>query len=253
MARRIEYRVQDRTWNSISDQEWAQIKRLEHWYNSEFEWRTGRLAFKMFAIFPNWEKFVDSGDSTWEEIHGRYRQLRSMGHSENAALVDLEREGLVVLKKGGYKENCIASGFTRVAGNEFNAYLVCEFLLKCSFIANHAEFEASDEGDFIKCKHITLRNGVVQVHVRRVQDSIRVQRMVEERHIFSVVDSTKYDKLPAFKNVVHGFNEMDKEERRKVLEDWNWLGFASSYDSDGDDRQGYDLNRKVLGVEAVGG
>ena len=251
MARRIHYRIDERSDNRVTDQEWEQIKRLEHWYNSEFIWTAGRLAFKMYAIFPNWESFVDSGHSGWEEIWDRYRYLRNLGLLENEVVVRLEKEGLVVHKKGGYRDNCVASGFTRVAGNEFNAYLVCEFLLKCSMIARQAEIQVLDEGDFIKGKNIVFRNGFVKVPVQNPLHLRKLQEWVQNRRIFSVVDSSKYENLPEFRNVVQGFNTMEENERRRVLQDWNWLGFANNYDLDGDDCSGYDLNKKVRGMEIV--
>ncbi len=252
MARRIHYRIEERSDNRVSDQEWEQMKRLEHWYNAEFVWTAGRLAFKMYSIFSNWERFSDSGESGWEEIQDRYRDLRSLGLSENEVFVQLEKEGLVVLKRGGYKDDCLASGFTRVGGNEFNAYLVCEFLLKCSMIARDADIHVLDEGNFVKCKSVVFRNGFVKIVVQNPLLLQTVQEGLQHLRIFSVVDSTKYDDLPELKNVVQGFNEMDEEKRKRVLQDWNWLGFANNYDVDGDDRKGYDLNQKVRGIEIVG-
>lgn len=248
MARRIEYRIEEGAHKQVSEREWEQMKRLEHWYNSEFVWTAGRLAFKMYAIFPNGDRIIDS---QWGEIRNRYRDLRDLGLTENEAILQLEKEGLVLLKKGGYRDNCIASGFTRVGGNEWNAYLVCEFLLKCSMIARDAEIEVLDEGQFIKCSHVVLKDGSVRIVVQNPLDLGHARECVREHRVFSVVDPTKYDNLPEFTNVVHGFNEMDVEKRRKVLRDWNWLGFAKSYDIDGDDRKGFDLNRKVRGIEIV--
>lgn len=251
MARRIHYRIEDRSDNSVTDEEWEEIKRLEWWYNSEFVWTAGRLAFKMYAIFPDRYGYAGSDENDWKKIRDRFRFLRIRGLSENEAIRQLQKEGFILVKKGGYQENCIASGYTRVAGNEFNAYLVCEYLLKCSIIARNAAIHVLDDGEFIKCGSVIFRNGFVNVPFPTSHKRARVEKWVRSRRIFSVVDPSKYDDLPEFRNVVHGFNKMDQEKRRRVLEDWNWLGFANRYDSDGDDHRGYDLNLKVRGIEMV--
>jgi hypothetical protein len=73
--------------------------------------------------------------------------------------------------------------------------------------------------------------------------------LVEGRHVFSIVNPSKYDQFPKFKTVVAGFNDLEEDERRTIVKDWNWLGFTGSYDRDGDDLKGYDLNQKVLAFE----
>src|SRR5258707_13514915 len=100
-----------------------EITRLQHWYNSEFIWTAGKLELKMYITFLN----TDQHDMTREELEQIIQQRRTeylqLGFSENEIILHLERENLIIAKKGGYFDNCIASGFTRVAGNEFNAFL----------------------------------------------------------------------------------------------------------------------------------
>lgn len=139
MARTIHYKILDDPHNKITDQEWEDVLKLQHWYNSEFIWTAGRLAFKMYAVFSNGEGFDGDEKKMMECITQRQRELRNRGLSENEIILQLASDSLVIAKKGGYMDNCLASGFTKVAGNEFNAYLVCEFLLKASMIAKNAE------------------------------------------------------------------------------------------------------------------
>ncbi len=251
MARRIHYWIEKRPDNRVTDEQWEEIKRLEHWYNSEFVWTAGRIAFKMFAVFPNSDNFADSQDSGLEFIRTRYNQLRGLGFSEKDVFKQLEKEGLILLKEGGYRDHCLASGFTRVGGNELNAYLVCEFLLKCSTVATEASICVVDEGRFIKCKRLMFQRGFVRIPVGNPELLPQIRKWVQGRRIFSVVDPGKYDNVPQLKNVVEKFTEMNREDRRRILQDWNWLGFARGAGGERDVRDGYDLNRKVRGLEIV--
>jgi hypothetical protein len=251
MGRKLHYRVEDTESNRISDEEWEKILRLQKWYNSEFMWSCGRLAFKMFSVFPNWEYLSIDKDAYWDMVRKRTRELRHTLPSGNEVTRTLERERLVIVKKGGYLDGSIASGFTKVAGNEFNAYLVCEFILKASLIASGAEFLLRDEGGFIKCREVKVKEGRVRLKVKGLQAFNRARELVEARHVFSIVDPSKYDQFPKFKTVVAGFNDLEENERRTIVKDWNWLGFTGSYDHDGDDLKGYDLNQKVLAFEII--
>src|SRR5271169_2650294 len=126
MARKIYYKIIDDGTTAISDDEWNTISRLQHWYNSEFIWTAGRLALKMFAIFPDTERHTGNIEELRRAIYRRRLQLQDENKSENEIVRTLVSEGLIVAQRGGYFEQCLASGFTRVAGNEFNAFLASE-------------------------------------------------------------------------------------------------------------------------------
>jgi hypothetical protein len=245
MARKLYYKVVDNGRNAIGEEEWESILRLQHWNNSEFQWTAGRLGLKMFAVFPNPDAEEGSRNSLLVRITLRRTELRAEGLSENAIIEKLAAEGLIMAQKGGYFDNCIASGFTRVASNEFNAYLVCEFLLKASLIAPGAAFDVYDEGEFVKSKQVLIRKGAVELKIRDTSRAVYYKTLVEHRHVFAVVDPAKYDNLPGYQSMVSGFNEMPEDERLSILKDWNWLGFDDNFDLHGDDVQGFDLNRKV--------
>lgn len=249
MGRRLYYKIEENPSNQISDEVWEGIVRLQKWYNSEFIWTCGRLALKMYSVFPNWEKFYSSDESIWKTIKRRIGELKQSEFSENEIVKQLEEEGLVIVKRGGYSDNCLASGFTKVAGNEFNAYLVCEFLLKSSMIAKGVEIIVRDEGEFVKCKEVKFKSGTVKVPVKAISKLEKLKELVESGRVFSIVNPQKYDHHPEFRTTVAEFNEMNENEKRNLLHDWNWLGFGSNYDLNGDDIQGYNLNSKVRSIE----
>jgi hypothetical protein len=245
VARKIYYWINDTAENLVSDGEWEEVSRLQHWYNSEFFWTAGKINFKMFSIFPNWDEL--SGDKTLiiEKIKSRKRALKQFGMSENQIVRTLASEALLVVKKGGFRDNCIASGFTRVASNEYNAYLVCEFLLKVSKIVCRARIEVEDEGKFIKPQSVSIQNGDVLLCTRDASNDNMFKEFVYQRMVFSLVNPCKYDDYTKFSNQIEDYSKLKKVDKLKILHDWNWLGFEDSYDMDGNDLEGLNLNLKV--------
>jgi len=250
MGRTLHYKIEDDGKNFVTNEEWEQIARLQHWYNSEFIWTCGRLALKMFSVFPNWDRFEDTNEVNVISaiIRQRQSELRESGLKYKDIILQLEQEGFVIVKKGGYLDNCIASGFTKVAGNEWNAYLVCEFLLKCSLMVPHVEFVVYDEGGFIKCKEVRMKDGVVRAVLEK-KDQPKFHWLELKKRVFSVVDPSTYDHHPQLKTVVLNFNDLENDEKLDILHDWNWLGFGDNYDKDGDDLEGCDLNQKARAIE----
>jgi len=245
MSRRIIYRIEDRDGNQFSDDEWDEIERLQHWYNSEFSWSTGRLAFKRFVSFPNTEDFDNLSTSVWDVIAKRHQLLHEQGLTEREIISQMEKDRLLVVKWGGYYDNCLASGFTRVADNEWNAFLVCDFLLKASTLCRQANILVVDEGKFIKTGEVVLRDGNVSLP-EKSQTSIQDRADLRlNGRVFSVVDPEKYNRHPSFRNIIPEFNKLKVSERMKLVRNWNWLGYDGNYDSNGDDNRGFDLNTKV--------
>jgi hypothetical protein len=245
MARKIYYKIYDDGKNVVTDKQWEEIIKLQHWYNSEFIWTAGKINFKMFVVFPNVEEQDNKEGKLWQLIVERRTLLLKEGLSDNEIIRQLESEKLIIVKKGGYFDNCIASGFTRVANNEWNAYLVCEFLLKASLIAPKAAITVIDEGKFIKPQQIKLLNGQLFVIPHLPLQESYLEAMTKNKRVFSIVDPKKYDNFPVYQSTVENFTALKDEEQQDVLHDWNWLGFENNFDINGDDIQGYNLNKKV--------
>lgn len=245
MGRRIIYRIEEKDGNRFSELEWDELERLQHWYNSEFTWSTGRLAFKRYVVFPNTAEFSGMELSPREIIARRRASLRKSGKSEPDVIAQMEKDGLLIVKWGGYSDNCLASGFTRVADNEWNAYLVCDFLLKASTLLGHSGIRVTDEGKFIKVRDVTFRNASVLVHAASRSAKADAEEMCAGRNVFSVVDPGKYARHRSFRNMIPEFNKLNRSERRLLVQQWNWLGYEGSFDKAGDDLRGFDLNQKV--------
>ena len=252
MGRRIIYRIEENGANRLTDEEWDEVDRLQHWYNSEFSWSTGRLAFRRFVLFPNNEDFENLGTPVWDVISKRHQLLRAEGLTELEIISQMEKDRLVVVKWGGYYDNCLASGFTRVADNEWNAYLACDFLLKASTLLPNATINVSDEGKFVKTGEVGLRNASVILNRSLLNSDMEAEDLFRTRRIFSVVDAEKYNRHPSFRNIIPEFNKLKASERKKLVRNWNWLGYEGNFDAHGDDQRGFDLNAKVRSFEMMG-
>jgi hypothetical protein len=204
------------------------------------------------ASFPGrWANWPSAGlDTTiWTLIEERKRRLKALGKTEEETIRQLERDRLVFVKWGGYYDDCLASGFTRVAGNEWNAFLVCDFLLKVSTLLPHVIVEIMDEGRFVRTKRLWLRDGVALLQRRAAEGSETLGDLVKRKKFFAIVDPGKYDRHPAFKNFIPNFNELKEEDRQTLLRDWNWLGYGNRYEVEGNATDGVDLNRKLRGFD----
>jgi hypothetical protein len=251
MPRSLRYFIPDSTDNGISNAEWKEIARLQHWYNSEFIWSCDRLAMKRFILFANYDKLPEMPYRT-AKFHFRKRFLAKKIElqDEIAAVRAMEEEGLFSVRWGGVRDNSIASGITRVADNEFNAYLVCEFLLKCSTIAREATFHVEDEGGFILPGRAMFRDGSVLIS----RDDLYPEGVdvpLDVPQVFSVVNPAKYDEHPRFEQSVEDFEELDDEEIHAASHEFGVLGFAPNYDSAWGDNEGLNLQLRARRVELI--
>jgi len=253
MARKLFYWIEDNGRNEFSAEEWENVRRLQRWYNSEFFWTAGKLNFSPYSVFPNIEIQSGSPDALLKRIRERREELRSKGMSEMSIVNALEKEQLVLVRRGGYREGSLASGFTRVADNEYNAYLVCEFLLKASLILPRAEISCCDEGRFIQWKDIRFVRGSVFLTVSKAEDASSAKQKIARRHVFALVDPRKYDRHPYYRTAIDDFQKLDAEERKQVVRYWNWLGYGNPDAVWSEEHAGIDLNKRVeqFGIEFV--
>jgi hypothetical protein len=245
MARRLHCFVTAREENKVTDQEWEKIRKLQHWYSSEFFWTAGKPALKMYAVFPNLDHPLADENGLMEFISKRWNELRREGITENQILRMMRNEKLIILKEGGYRDGCLLSGSVRVANNEWNAYLFVELVLKASTIAENATFEVHDEGDFIRWRPVYIRRGNVTVVARSQQQYGRVQQIIDNNELFAPVDSHEYDNHPYYRTQVSGFRKMQHEAQRDTLKNWNWHGYESILHSTENRASVYALQTKV--------
>ncbi len=251
MPRSLRYYIDDTPENVISDSAWREIARLQHWYNSEFIWSCDRIGLKRYILFPNYDKIPDMPYHT-AKYHFRKRLLAKKIElqDEIAAVRAIEEEGLFAVRWGGVRDNALASGITHVADNEFNAYLLCEFLLKCSTIATEASFEVEDEGRFILTRRAIFRNG--EILVRRVDiygenDTVPL----DLPQVFSVVNPDKYNDHPRFSQSIEDFDDIDENIIAETAHQFGALGFAQNYETAWGDAEGLNLQQRARKIGMV--
>jgi len=245
MARRLHCFVTTDDKNIVTDDEWEQIRKLQHWYSSEFFWTAGKPALKMFAVFPNLDHPLADENKLTVYISNRWKELRGTGRTENEILRTMRNEKLVILKEGGYRDGCLLSGSVRVANNEWNAYLFTELILKASSIAPRATFEIHDEGEFIRWRPIFVRQGIVRLYARSQQQYRRMEHIVGENELFAAIDPHEYDDHPTYRTQVSGFRRMEREKKRDILKNWNWHGYDSILQGSEKREHVYNLNVRV--------
>ncbi len=251
MPRALRYYIADTPENTISDAQWREIARLQHWYNSEFIWSCDRIGLKRYILFPNYEVMPDMPYHT-AKYHFRKRLLAKKIElqDELAAVRAMVEEGLFSVRWGGVRDDSIASGITHVADNEFNAYLLCEFLLKCSTIATDATFVVEDEGRFVLTHRVMFRNGAIMVAHDDAYRSPR-EETLDVPQIFSVVNPTKYDEHPGFSQNVEGIADLDDDELHESVSKYGVLGFAQNYETAWGDGEGLNLQQRARKVVLV--
>jgi hypothetical protein len=251
MPRALRYYIDDNPDNTITDAEWKEIARLQHWYNSEFIWSCDRIGLKRYILFPNYDRIPDMPYHT-AKYHFRKRLLAKKIElqDEIGAVRAMVEEGLFTVRWGGVRDNAIASGISHVADNEFNAYLLCEFLLKCSTIAIGASFEIEDEGRFILTRRAIFRNGEVLVHQEDIANRDE-EIPLDMPQIFSVVNPEKYNDHPPFSQIIEDFDDIDETTIQETAHKFGAFGFAQNYETAWGDAGGLNLQQRARKVGVV--
>jgi len=157
---------------------------------------------------------------------------------------------LFAVRWGGVRDDSIASGITHVADNEFNAYLLCEFLLKSSTIAPDVSFHIEDEGKFIIPGTVMFRNGEIYVGREDLQ-AAGTDISLDTPQIFSVVNPNKYDEHPRFSQTIDDFEEMDDDAVTESVSRYGVLGFSQNYETAWGDSEGLNLQQRARKIIVV--
>lgn len=252
MPRALRYYVDANAENTITNEQWAEIAALQHWYNSEFIWSCDKIGLKRYILFPNYDHLPEMPYRT-ARFHFRKRLLQKKIELGDwiLAVEAMEKEGLFHVRWGGVRENAIASGITHVADNEYNAYLLCEFLLKCSTIATEATFTVEDEGKFVRPGRAMFRNSAILVSRDDLQVIHHDVESLDTPQVFAVVDPKKYDDHPQFSQSVEDFSELDEAEITQAVGKHAGLGFGENYDTPWGDNEGLNLQLRARKVAMV--
>ncbi len=251
MPRALRYYIPDTGESDVTTQIWTEIVKMQHWYNSEFIWSCDKIGLKRYILFPNYDKIPEMPYHT-ARYHFRKRLLAKKIElqDEIAAIRAMEEEGLFTVRWGGVRDDSIASGITHVADNEFNAYLLCEFLLKCSVLAPNVSFHVEDEGRFVLARRAMFRNGEVFVHREDLYGDSE-NTPLDTPQVFSVVNPVKYDEHPRFSETVEDFEDLDEEAVTETVSRYGVLGFSQNYETAWGDNEGLNLQQRARKVVLI--
>lgn len=247
MPRALRYHIEDAHNGAIDKDAWKDIMRLQHWYNSEFFWSCDKISLKRYLLFPNYERMPDMPYRV-AKFHFRKRlvQKRIELGDEIAAVRAMVEEGFFHVRWGGVRDNAFASGISHVAGNEFNALLLCEFLLKCSYMVPDTTLVVEDEGHFIRCKRVSFLNGQILVAKEDLAGAEPLDT-VDAIQVFTVVNPEKYDDYPPFVERIDDLSELDMTEDN-ISDKFGSFGFDASFETQWGDGDGVNLQQRAKAV-----
>lgn len=160
----------------IADEQWDKIDALQDEYNVKNRWTCEHLDLSRLPYwYPRWPKWYRDSrlpkdvtvNSAWEIISDQVKGLTGVKlESKVRELVDNK----YLAFGNSIEEGVAARGFTKVADNEANAKLVVDFLIESSRIAKDAVFRIYDEGDYILCSYIVVKQGVIEKDDRRIEE-----------------------------------------------------------------------------------
>ncbi|MEW6202561.1 MAG: hypothetical protein AB1546_11325 [bacterium] len=164
MGRTLHYKVLNT--EEISEEEKEVMYEVSMKYNSgdyEDVWTCESFYLDPWAFHPNWEKVGDLGGK--EFINRRYRELERSALFRGEILNKMHNEGLILFTKDTIYNGKVA-GFTKVGGNEYNAFLVYEALIEISKNTK-SEISLCDEGAFLYAP-VLIRGGKAKIDVESV-------------------------------------------------------------------------------------
>lgn len=144
-------------------------------YNSgplEDAWSCENFWISTVDYFPNWDHFnrEDGAQVIWSKINQRYVELEEKGLQHLDIVQKLVDEELVFLRRESGHE---VRAFTKVQGNEFNSLLVYSALLEISELCPDVKIRLSDEGEFLYCDSVYIKQGKVLPDLDDIQESIK--------------------------------------------------------------------------------
>jgi len=178
MGRTLHYELRRNPAITLTDKDWNRIEKLTDFFNKTFKFTCENIGFNTLGFYPRWHKFfkdskLHDDKSGWDIVNSSYKNLQAKGHTRLQILRALHKHKLIAYYKDDDRLNLqVARGFTKVAGNEWNALLVTVWLTEVSKILTDNEFELHDEGEFLKVD-IIMKNGKARPNIPKLLERIR--------------------------------------------------------------------------------
>ncbi len=178
MGRTLHYELRRNPAVTLTDNDWNRIEKITDFFNKTFTWTCENVGFCTLTFYPRWHKFfkdskLPDDKSGWDIVNSSYKNLQAKGLTRLQILHALHKHKLIAYYTKDDKLNLQkAHGFTKVAGNEWNAVLVTVWLTEVSKILPDNEFELHDEGMFLKVDLI-IKNGKASPNIPKLLERIR--------------------------------------------------------------------------------
>jgi len=171
MGRTLHYEMKENKAVKVTEENWDTIEKITQYYLDNFKWTCEEPGFSNVDFFPRWPGygwFSDSKlprdlnqDQLWDLVNKAYDELKAKGFSRLQAVRDLLSRKLIAISGDDHNHLDLqkARGFTKVAGNEWNAALVTSWLTQISRLLPEHTFTLYDEGEFLTHSSIVIKNG----------------------------------------------------------------------------------------------
>jgi len=178
MGRTLHYDIEKLNGKSFTDREALYIfdnsQRLNTGEVGKL-WTCENFDLDVYGYYPYWKEkswnIEGEGKAESEEhIEKRYNELGSEGKNHIDIVKQLASEKLVYLKDDDRSKT---SGSTKVGGNELNAMMVYLTLIQISKELPNTKITLRDEGEFLLCPQVYIREGRVLPDIKDLEERIR--------------------------------------------------------------------------------
>lgn len=171
MGRTLHYNIKENKKIPITDADWERIHLLTRWFITNFKWTCEQPSFSNIDYYPRWPDWfrdsklprLNSTMEIWEYVTNAYEELEAKGLSTLQILRELNVKKFIAFLGNNPDKLQLqkAYGFTKVAGNEFNALLVTAWITAISHILPNHTLTLYDEGEFLT-KELVIKNGMAR-------------------------------------------------------------------------------------------
>ena len=173
MGRTLHYKIRPNPKHPLTDKDWECIDRMTEYFKKHFTWTCEQVGFSTLNFHPLWKRWSEDSrlpndEDGWEFVMTEFDRLREKSLSRLDAIRNLHKRKLIAVScDNDTLDIQEADGFTKVGGNEWNAFLVTAFIVAVSRLVPNHEIELWDEGRFLRCPLI-VENGLAKPDTERM-------------------------------------------------------------------------------------
>lgn len=166
MGRTLQYSIEKKSGGFTRANQMAMIEIAEKYNTGNYKdvWSCENYYFTPFNYYPRWDN-----KSTWKLIEQERAKLEKDKMQQIDICAALHKKGLIWFHNN--PKNNKYESFTKVQGNEFNAFLVYQALLDLSLKIPSATIRLSDEGEFLYCD-VEIKGGKAKPLISEIENDL---------------------------------------------------------------------------------